>query len=1340
MSRKIIGATVGTTMNPQKVGGSGTQTQPDWNQTDTTKTDYIKNKPNVITEEVFTEEINKRPIAYDIRSNKEVGFSFYPEDLDVVGEDGGLMLLYGSNIIMTKEEFEAGSLIVNSSAAGGEGWTQSFAGSVRNWNGVGYLAMNSVLLVLNGNEDTPNGLYFIGSKETIQTYYGTLVTLYFPSVAMGELKTIDEKFLPEPLAYDTRKIAPLTIEFDGQLEGKEYVDLLPGLNSFYFVKISDMVPTFEELDAAIVYGREGEEVPLTGSVTKDDETGALIAGAIIATPTILDLSKIDPDVTGILTSGLWTMIMSGSSISKIYFPSCRVGELKTIDEKFLPEPLAYDTRKTRSLAIEWDGTIGDRFVTNDIYGGAMAVKVSDNTPTIAELEAGTISYYFEGELYTEQLAGQVDDLSASGVSICDFGGYGFVLFNDVEFEGLLFKAGTYFSAYSDEFYSCKLYLPSYTTGELKTIDKKYFPDTVVQAWKPIETLKNINCNFEFGANGYVTEESFDRFLEDKEYYKNYDCGMWYIIKLSDECIPEEELSKVTSFNKYIADENSLVENTDAVFIDSNQTLGYLYGAVAALENINPSDPMHCLTALLGHPSIIIITPAFGQISTAWTPGTYLHLLVTRRLEDEWGENTEIPEGYCQIQGPIDLSFPHTIDPGQKINPELIDGEIPYKRQTTGLTVEYDGTLDGKEYITVDADDGVYLVKISDVVPTLAELEAGGIVVCSMGQTIAGNIAGYVEIEEDTGLMVVGEYLFVTPQSIMFSPSLTITPGIWTMYYAGYLYTSKLTLPTVTHTSWKKLDADLIDAAWMATTSEARVNVLPEQTFEEDYNVVNEMIFPEAPLKAIVTFDGVEYICPILSYGTVDSPVYAFGDANGENYPFYVATLVYPKVVIKTYDENSHTIQIDVTYTLYNKMPEEFLPESLNAGAKTFTELTAATIMEMATLLRQGRMVCFKITDRNTINVLHIDTSDSYDGFYYGIGIDYEGSIWQFSKGWITGGRWDTTAEGVIHLLSGYRWYKLFDRWTKDGKERLWDGLSDIYTGNFMAHMYGGRVAPASFSDFDIPHKELFKDEVFHDSTARFEYDTSNLYYTYSFTTVNTGLTENEKYTVIFNGSIYPLVAFKKADSELVYLGAPDEPDNRIPFIITSQPYGNFYECNLRTKTDYSYNNDRMFAIYREQIVPLASEEYLPEETRRTMARKSDIPEQVQADWNQTDVDKPDYIKNKPEDYLMLRDKSTSYRYYLSIIDGQLIYVCACTSIYVKDLSEFTFIEGDPLDLERCVVAICEDGSERFIDDCGYPAVVPSIDNPTITITYTEGGKQFTTNATLNVTTRGDNNE
>ena len=105
--------------------------------------------------------------------------------------------------------------------------------------------------------------------------------------------------------------------------------------------------------------------------------------------------------------------------------------------------------------------------------------------------------------------------------------------------------------------------------------------------------------------------------------------------------------------------------------------------------------------------------------------------------------------------------------------------------------------------------------------------------------------------------------------------------------------------------------------------------------------------------------------------------------------------------------------------------------------------------------------------------------------------------------------------------------------------------------------------------------------------------------------------------------------------------------------------------------------------------------------------------------------------DKPEYSITLKDVDTSYRYNVFIKNGTLTTSIACASIRVDSIPYKEYLEGDKLDLsDAVVIAAGEDGSERQVTGFTYPEVVPSADNPEITIHYTEFDRDFIAIATL----------
>lgn len=142
------------------------------------------------------------------------------------------------------------------------------------------------------------------------------------------------------VGYDTRKTAPLSIEWDGEIGGREAF----GEGNEMMVKVSSSTPSFEELQAGdfLASGTDEYQKLITEDTEYHEEEGlAAIASGFIYV--VYD----DNNYLG-LSKGVWFgkfIIGDGSIyISRMRVPSVTTGELKTIDPKFLPfETIALNT-------------------------------------------------------------------------------------------------------------------------------------------------------------------------------------------------------------------------------------------------------------------------------------------------------------------------------------------------------------------------------------------------------------------------------------------------------------------------------------------------------------------------------------------------------------------------------------------------------------------------------------------------------------------------------------------------------------------------------------------------------------------------------------------------------------------------------------------------------------------------------------------------------------------------------------------------------------------------------------------------------------------------------------
>lgn len=157
------------------------------------------------------------------------------------------------------------------------------------------------------------------------------------------------------VGYDTRKTEPLTLEWDGNTEGKESFYLATNQSTYY--KISENVPSYDEVLQgegtfyANATGEEGitQEIPFSLVETTTEITDsngnnvwmveAVDGVALIIVPNSFVLGEVEA------TRGIWAFhaheayedgTVVDLFIKNLFFPSVTTGELKTIDPKFLP--------------------------------------------------------------------------------------------------------------------------------------------------------------------------------------------------------------------------------------------------------------------------------------------------------------------------------------------------------------------------------------------------------------------------------------------------------------------------------------------------------------------------------------------------------------------------------------------------------------------------------------------------------------------------------------------------------------------------------------------------------------------------------------------------------------------------------------------------------------------------------------------------------------------------------------------------------------------------------------------------------------------------------------------
>lgn len=178
---------------------------------------------------------------------------------------------------------------------------------------------------------------------------------------------------------------------------------------------------------------------------------------------------------------------------------------------------------------------------------------------------------------------------------------------------------------------------------------------------------------------------------------------------------------------------------------------------------------------------------------------------------------------------------------------------------------------------------------------------------------------------------------------------------------------------------KKLNADLVDAKWMATAVDAYTNIAPRTTVNieaSDYAEITGSYDTENMVstyeKYRVVWNGQIYHCyaTVTQVGSENVTLLCFGlnpfnsELTGE-YPFGIA--IRPdKVVVYAENAGEATFSIDGIDELPNKLPEAFLPDTVTKNGDTELILTSST---------DGSTKQFKITvdDSGILTVTEVAT-------------------------------------------------------------------------------------------------------------------------------------------------------------------------------------------------------------------------------------------------------------------------------------------------------------------------------------------------------------------------------
>lgn len=185
----------------------------------------------------------------------------------------------------------------------------------------------------------------------------------FPEQVQSDYNQNDETaadYVKNRTHYDSRETVNIEYAFDGNIEGKEYIDAPP---NEYFIKISDNVPILENLIGGSVVlninNQMTEYAVLSDNIAFIDELNYYVFDPDDREPlffVIIDYTKLE---NGVNSNGIWFYYYHNDE--NFFYTSLlkytkETGELKQIDDKYLSEQLQLISKQYFAKTLVMTGT------------------------------------------------------------------------------------------------------------------------------------------------------------------------------------------------------------------------------------------------------------------------------------------------------------------------------------------------------------------------------------------------------------------------------------------------------------------------------------------------------------------------------------------------------------------------------------------------------------------------------------------------------------------------------------------------------------------------------------------------------------------------------------------------------------------------------------------------------------------------------------------------------------------------------------------------------------------------------------------------------------------------
>lgn len=193
------------------------------------------------------------------------------------------------------------------------------------------------------------------------------------------------------------------------------------------------------------------------------------------------------------------------------------------------------------------------------------------------------------------------------------------------------------------------------------------------------------------------------------------------------------------------------------------------------------------------------------------------------------------------------------------------------RKTEKISISFDGVLDGKEYLDINGDGSLYVVKVSDLTPSIEEVVGGTFSIVENGEVVdtIEVTTDLVQQNSDTLYGIDGDSIMVALEDADIGNGFVLAKGTWFLmwieedlvgYYSDLSYSKE-------SGELHKLDAKYlpddigVQPDWNETdeSSKAYIWNKPEVALQSDISEIRETI--SAPKDYIIlsdTTDGYKY--------------------------------------------------------------------------------------------------------------------------------------------------------------------------------------------------------------------------------------------------------------------------------------------------------------------------------------------------------------------------------------------------------------------------------------------------------------------------------------------------